>query len=203
MMTLRQFAAAMQCTLMTAEAWHAPFEAAMAEREINTQRRVAAFLAQVGHETRSLSCLEENLNYSAQRLCEVWPRRFQTLQSAAFYEHAPERLANLVYASRMGNGAYESGDGWRYHGRGPLMLTGADEYRRCGAALNLALIEHPELLLQPNPGATSAAWYWLASGCNVPADADDVVAVTRIVNGGEEGLDQRVARYEKALEVLA
>jgi putative chitinase len=203
MLTLLQFARAVQCTLLTAEPWHAPFLAAMAERHIDTPRRQAAFLAQVGHESSSLSRVEEGLNYTAQRLMQVWPKRFPDFDSAHYYEHSPERLANLVYASRMGNGAYESGDGFRYRGRGPIQITGADSYRRCGIALNLPLIEQPELLLQFGPGARSAAWFWEDRSLNALADADDFDAITRRINGGTEGASQRLARYEQALQVIA
>ncbi len=203
MLTLQQFASAIGCTLMTAEAWHQPMCAAMALHAIDNTRRVAMFLAQVGHESQSLSRLQENLNYSAQRLREVWPKRFATIEDAHYYEHSPECLANLVYASRMGNGAYESGDGYRYRGRGPIQITGADNYRRCGAALNLPLIEQPDLLLQPSAGASSAAWFWVDRGCSALADADDLDAVTRKINGGTEGLPARLARYERALQVLS
>lgn len=203
MLTLQQFAAAVQCTLLTAETWHPHFEVAMVERAINTPKRIAMFLAQVGHESGSLSRIEENLNYSAQRLREVWPRRFPTIESATYYEHSPERLANLVYASRMGNGGYESGDGWRYHGRGPIQLTGAQNYRRCAIALSMPLIERPELLLEPRVGAKAAAWFWEDAGCQKVADEENVEATTKRINGGVLGLDDRRARYERALKVIA
>lgn len=202
-MDLQQFATAVGCTLLTAEPWHQPMCAAMAQFDIGTQRRQAMFLAQVGHESASLSRLEENLNYSAQRLQQVWPRRFPTIDDAHYYEHSPERLANLVYASRMGNGAYESGDGYRYRGRGPIQITGADAYRQAGAALNLPLIEQPEMVLDTVVGAQVAAWVFaIWKGCNPAADADDIDAVTRLINGGTVGLDDRIARYERALHAL-
>lgn len=201
MLTLQRFASCIQCTIITAEPWHEPFLAAMTERLIDTPVRIAAFLAQVGHESRNLSEIRESMNYSAQRLTEVWPRRFPTLQSATHYAHNQAELANLVYSDRMGNGSFESGDGARYIGRGPIQITGATNYRRCGVALNLPLIERPELLLEPKNGARSAAWYWEDRGCN--ACADDVAAVTQLVNGGDTGLIDRRARFEHALLVLA
>lgn len=202
MLTLQQFAAAMQCTLLTAETWHPHFEAAMVQRAINTPERIAMFLAQVGHESGSLSRFTENLNYSAQRLREVWPRRFPSIDSAHYYEHSPERLANLVYGSRMGNGPFESGDGWRYRGRGPIQITGASNYRRAGVALNLPLIEQPELLLIPRNGAHAACWYWEDAGCNAAADSGNFEGVTRRINGGLEGLEDRRSRFERARKVL-
>jgi putative chitinase len=130
---------------------------------------------------------------------EVWPKRFPTIDAAHYYEHSPERLANLVYASRMGNGAYESGDGWRYHGRGPIQLTGADAYRRAGIALNLPLIEQPDQVLQPQVGAQVAAWFFTDRGC----DGLDIQGSTQRINGGLLGLDDRQARYFNARRVLA
>lgn len=203
MISLQQFASAIGCTQMTAGVWLQAFELAMLEFEINTRPRAAAFLAQVGHESGSLGHIEENLNYTAQRLTEVWPRRFPTVASARYYEHSPERLGNLVYANRMGNGAYESGDGWRYHGRGPLQITGAGNYRACGAALGLALIEQPQMLLEPGPGARAAGWFWHSHGCNAAADAGDVETLTHLINGGNLGLADRIARTQQALKALS
>jgi putative chitinase len=211
MITLQQLAAAVQCTTMTAEAWHVPLSVAMAECNITTPLRMAAFLAQLGHESISLSVLEENLNYSAQRLTEVWPHRFPTLQAAVYYEHSPPRLANLVYANRMGNGDYSSGDGWRYHGRGPIQLTGADNYRAAGDALGLQLLELPEIVGQIDTGARVSAWFWQHAGCNAPADAGDFDQVSDLINigrhtervGDAQGYADRHQRYERALKVLS
>lgn len=201
MITLAQFASAVGWTIMTADRWHEAFLAAMAERSIDTTVRQAAFLAQVGHESASLSCVQENLNYTAQRLMQVWPKYFPTLVSVGRCEHNPELLANVVYAQRMGNGDHFSGDGWKYRGRGPLQITGADSYRRAGVALNLPLLEQPDLLLEAVHGARSAAWFWEDRGCN--ACADVCASVTRLVNGGLNGYADRQARFDHALLVLA
>jgi len=199
-MRLDDFAWCIGCTQMTAATWYAPMTLAMAEFEVNNTVRVAQFLAQVGHESMSLSDVEENLNYSAQRLMRVWPKRFPSIEKARYYEHAPERLANFVYGGRMGNGAYESGDGWRYHGRGPIQLTGGENYRKCGRALNLALVEQPDLLLEPKHGSRAAAWYFREHGCNEVAD--DVEECTQRINGGAHGLDDRRERYARAMTRL-
>lgn len=201
-MNITQFAGIIGCTLMTAETWHQPFEAAMAERDITTPPRIACFLAQVGHESGNLSHVEENLNYGAQRLMAVWPKRFPTFEAAHYYEHSPERLGNLVYAGRMGNGPFESGDGFRYRGRGPVQLTGRENYERAGIALNLPLVEQPDLLLQPVNGARAAAWFWEDRGLNVLADALDVEGITRHINGGTLGLAERQERTGRALRLL-
>jgi putative chitinase len=203
MISLQQLAACIGCTQMTAASWYAPLTLAMAEFGIDSTLRVAAFLAQVGHESQSLHKLTEDLNYSAQAMMKAWPKRFPTLQSCAFYEHSPERLANFVYANRYGNGGFESGDGFRYSGKGPIQITFADNYRRCGQALNLPLIEKPELLLEPKAGARSAGWFWSMRGCNEPADVRDIDQVSERINGGPNGLDLRRLRYQQALKALA
>jgi putative chitinase len=200
MLSMLQFGRVVGCTQMTAGLWYVPFTLAMAERQIDSAVRIAQFLAHVGHESNSLGSIEENLNYSAQRLMAVWPRRFPSIEKARFYEHAPERLANFVYGGRFGNGGYESGDGWRYHGRGPFQLTFADNYRAAGKALNLSLIERPELVLEPKVGAKVAAWYWDSRNCN--ECADDVEETTRRINGGLNGLQDRIGRFAAALKFL-
>jgi len=202
MFTLQQFAAIIGCTADLAERWHKPFVSAMTERQITTRPRIAAFLGQVGHESGSLSRTTENLNYSLQRLREVWPSRFPDAKAAAHYAHAPERLANLVYANRMGNGPYESGDGWRYRGRGPLQITGADNYRRAGIALNLPLRDCPELLELPQHGARAAAWFWEDRGCNALADTSSAVEITKRINGRTHGMADRQERTARAFRLL-
>jgi putative chitinase len=200
MISMQQFASAMGCTQMTAAVWYSPMTQAMAEFGIDNVARIAQFLGQVGHESNSLAAVEENLNYSAQRLMAVWPRRFPSIESAKHYEHAPQRLANLVYGGRMGNGAYESGDGWKYHGRGPIQLTGADNYRACGRALNMALIEQPEAVLEPKTGSRAAAWYWDSRNCN--ECANDTKETTLRINGGTHGLEDRIDRVNHAIRVI-
>jgi putative chitinase len=209
--TLDQFRGCVQCGAELAQRWQAPMEAAMAEFGITTPRRIAAFLAQVGHESCSLARLEESLTYrTPERLMQVWPRRFPTLGSALPYVRNPEGLANLVYANRGGNGGPESGDGWRYRGRGPLQITFADGYRRAGQALGLPLVQQPGLLLAPEHGSRSAAWYFAAAGCLPLADAGDFDAVSDLVNLGRRtdrvgdavGYSDRLARYRTALALL-
>jgi putative chitinase len=194
-MDLQTFARCIGCTLMTAKGWHGPFERALQRWPVVD---LPMLLAQVGHESTSLSRTEEGLNYSAQRLMAVWPSRFPTIEAAHYYEHAPERLANQVYGGRMGNGPYESGDGWRYRGRGPLQVTGRDNYERAGIALNLPLVEQPELLEEPEHGAAAAVWFFTDRGC----DGKTLEAATRRINGGLHGLDDRRERYERAQRAL-
>jgi putative chitinase len=202
-MKLPQFAEALGVTLMRAEPWHAPFEAAVTKHKVAD---VAMLLAQVGHESGGLQRVEENLNYSAQRLMAVWPTRFPTLQTAAAYANNPERLANMVYGGRMGNGDALSGDGWRYRGRGPLQITGADNYRRAGAAIGRPLLQRPELLLEPAVGAEVAAWHFVDCG----ADGADIDKASDLINrgrvtakwGDSVGFTDRQKRYEHAQKAL-
>ena len=194
-----QFSDAMGCSQTRGEAFYEPFMDAMHEFDITTPIEVAQFLAQVGHESNSLNSLEENLNYSAQRLIQVWPKRFPTIESAHYYEHSPERLANEIYAGRFGNRDYESGDGYRYRGRGPIQITFLDNYRDCGKALGLDLVSSPDMLkFSPIVGARSAGWFWSTRRC---ADiAHNTEAVTRRINGGLNGLDDRKKRFAHILD---
>ncbi len=175
---------------------------------ITTRRRAVHFLAQIGHESAGLSRLEENLNYSAQRLCEIWPSRF-TQESAAAYARQPERIANRVYAGRMGNRNEASGDGWRYRGRSPIQLTGRDNYRRMGELTGLPLLDMPALAIEVEEGALIAATWWQANGLNTLADAGDILSVSRRVNLGTakttrmpHGLQDRIDRTRRAADAL-
>lgn len=171
---------------------------AMEEFDINTPERRRMFLAQIGHESADLSVLSENLNYSEERLLEVFPGYFDE-ETAGEYAGQPERIANRVYADRMGNGDEDSGDGWRYRGRGAMQITGRDNYEAVGEALELDLVNHPELLEQPGNAMRAAAWWWENAGLNETVDANpnDVEAVTRVINGGTHGLDDRQARFDR------
>lgn len=186
-----------------AAAFLAPLNAAMAEFAIDTPGRQAAFLAQVAHESGQLAFLVENLNYSARRLAQVFPRRFK-FGEAARYARQPARIASRIYADRMGNGNEASGDGWKYRGRGLIQVTGRDNYHRASLALyrDDRLLDTPGLLEQPGPAARSAAWFWQSNGLNAIADRGDIALITRRVNGGVNGLADRVAYYTRAQEVL-
>lgn len=166
---------------------------------INTPLRVAHYLAQVFHESAKLKLREENLNYSANGLLKTFPRYFKTRQEAVAYAHRPQAIANRVYANRMGNGNEASGDGWRFRGRGYIGTTGRDNYRayaNSGFCVG-DLMAHPEWLAQ-NPGdQKSAMYFWYKNGLNALADRDDIRAVTRKVNGGYNGLSDRMNLYYK------
>lgn len=171
---------------------------AMDEFDINTPERRRMFLAQIGHESADLSRLTENLNYSEEGLLATFPRHFDE-ETAGEYARQPERIANRVYADRMGNGDEESGDGWRYRGRGAIQLTGHDNYEAAGEALDLDLLNDPELLEEPANAMRAAAWWWQNAGLNEHVDANptDVEGVTRVINGGTHGLDDRQARFDR------
>ena len=180
---------------------------AAARWKINSRLRLAAFLAQIGHESGHLRVLVENLNYSAEALVRTWPSRF-TAQTAPAYARQPEKIANRVYGGRMGNGPESSGDGWRYRGRGLIQLTGRDNYRAAGAALGLPLEEKPDLLEQGDHAAHSAAWWWAKHGLNELADAGRIQDIGSIINTGKpgrvpHGAAERKALYDIAVRVLA
>lgn len=193
--------------------WLQPVAAAMAEFLINTPAREAAFLAQIVHESDGLRAVQENLNYSARRLPEVWPRHFYLAPDeangridASLFEHHPDALANVVYANRMGNGPESSGDGWRYRGRGLIQLTGRTLYAEAGAALQLDLINQPDALLQPVAAARVAGWYWRRINGNAladPATQQSFEQLTVAINGALIGQDHREQLWKQAQTLLS
>lgn len=182
--------------------WAQALLAAMPKWEISTPLREAAFIAQLAHESVEMTHVEENLNYSATALAATFPRVFPTVDDAAPYAHQPERIANLVYANRLGNGSLQSGDGWHYRGRGPIQLTGRENYRMCGLAIQQPLEEFPELVLRPSIGCEVACWYWRSHGLNELADAHEFAKITKAINGGMIGHAERVAYYIRAKSVF-
>jgi len=189
--------------------WLDPLNESMRACAINSPVRQAAFLAQVLLESTELRHLEEVLSYSLPRLRQVWPQRFPSDAFAAPFAHAPERLANHVYASRMGNGDEASGDGWRYRGRGLIQLTGRDNYSALSQALPIDALADPDLLLQPPGAALSAGWFWQSHGLNELADltagSDSdtyFVEITRRINGGSNSLAERRAYWARAQQAL-
>ena len=172
-----------------------------------TPRRAAAWLATLAHESARFTRLVENLNYSADGLAATWPARYADMagQPSALAQsiaRKPATIASLTYANRMGNGPSETGDGWIYRGRGLIQITGRDNYDRSGDALGLDLILNPERLEEPYYAAISAAEWWHRHGCNSLADTGDMAAITRRVNGGLTGLDDRLKLYSAALAYL-
>lgn len=182
--------------------WADPLKLGCIKFGIDGVRPIAALLAQAAHESQGFTHWEENLHYSAVRLCAVWPHRFPTLVSAAPYVSSPERLANYVYANRMGNGPPESGDGWRYRGRGLFQLTGHDNYAEFAGAADMPLAAAPTDLETVNGAAMSACWFFqthnLIDLAQTPGCADE----TRAVNGGEIGLADRTTRFNAVVHEL-
>jgi len=179
-----------------------PLNKAMEHFEINTPQRIAMFLAQVGHESAGLTATKENLNYRASTLLKVFPRYFHD-NDPADYEHKPEKIANLVYSNRMGNGDEDSGDGYKFRGRGLIQLTGHDNYNSFAHSMGMGIDEAVLYLEGPEGAAMSAAWFWNSRHLNAVADAGDVVKATKLINGGTIGLEERKALYEEALEIFA
>lgn len=187
-----------------------PLASACTEFGIDTPARLAAFLAQVAHESGNLSLVVENLNYSAEGLRAIFPRYFADATTALEFARQSQRIANRVYADRMGNGDEASGDGWRFRGRGLIQVTGRANYAACGQALGLDLLASPELLEQPGPAARSAAWYWSSHGLNSYADKGDFDGVCDLINRGRKtaaegdsiGWVDRKDHYARALSAL-
>ena len=172
--------------------------------EINTPERVSAFLAQCGHESADFTKLHENLNYKAASLVATWPRHFDS-SNAAQYEHNPEMIGNRAYANRNGNSDEASGDGYKYRGRGPLQITGKANYTACSQIVfsDGRLIDTPELLESDFDAAVkSACWFWNSHKLNTYADQSDIDEISRIINGGNNGLSNRATRYQIAIAIL-
>lgn len=198
------------------EKWIDAVVATCQEFEIDTPQRIAGFLAQTSHESGGYTMLSENLNYRAATLAACWPNRFAVLGAdkkpvkengklvptavANSIAGKPELIANLVYSSRMGNGPAESGEGWAYRGRGLKQLTGKFNYEKCGSGLGVNLVANPDLLLEPLYAARSAGWFWKANALSTFADAGDIKGMTKKINGGFIGLEQRQALYDVCLK---
>lgn len=169
--------------------------------QINTDKRIAMFMAQAIHESQCFRRLSENLNYSADGLRKTWPKRFSSAD-AAEYGRKPEKIANHVYAKRHGNGDENSGDGWKYRGRGIFQITFKDNYRACGKALGIDLISKPELLAQPEYACLSAGWYWDSRSLNAFADKSDVAQISKVINGGINGLEERKRLWANNMKIF-
>lgn len=192
------------CTRVLADQWVRPLSAACAAYEIDTPARVAAFLAQIGHESAGLSRTTENLNYSAHALQRTWPSRY-TPELAARHARRPDVIANHVYGGRLGNRL--PSDGWRYRGRGLVMVTGRANYEAMRDALRLCtwcpdFVADPDAVAEPRWAALTAAAYWDSRALNDLADGGRFNDITRRINGGTIGQADRVARYERAKRAL-
>jgi putative chitinase len=182
--------------------WYHALCQILPEYGINTPARVAAFVAQCAHESGNFRLLKENLNYSAASLMRVWPSRFPNMEIAQQYAMKPEKIANRAYCDRMGNGPESSGDGWKYAGKGLIQLTGKDNYTWFAESIETPLEEIPEYLQTFEGAVQSACWFWETNNLNQWADAGDIETLTRRINGGVIGLEDRKKHYAHAVHVL-
>jgi putative chitinase len=185
--------------------WFEALEKILPDYEIDTPQRVAAFLAQCAHESGGFNAIQENLNYRAVTLRKVFPKYFPTDELANQYASLPnkaEAIANRVYANRMGNGDEASGDGYRYCGRGLIQLTGKSNYTRYAQSLDISVEEAQEHLTTFEGCVQSAAWFWEANNLNQYADSGDILTMTKRINGGTIGLEDRKKHYQHALHVF-
>jgi putative chitinase len=171
--------------------------------DITSNNQQAMFIGQCSHESGNFKLLSENLNYKAATLMKLWPKRFPTLEVANQYAGNARAIANKVYADRMGNRDEASGDGYRFRGKGLVQLTGYSNHFHAGKALGVDFVMQPDLVATPKYAALTAGWFWSTHKCNPPADALDYVKVTKIINGGTIGLDDRIKHVQMALAVLA
>ncbi|CND97368.1 glycoside hydrolase family 19 protein [Yersinia enterocolitica] len=206
-MTPYQFRMAANISAELAARWIQPITQAMKEFGITTPVQQAMFIAQVGHESASFALLVESFNYSVTGLIATFGKRLSADQASALGRQPGETsvpanrqraIANLVYSGRMGNKAVD--DGWKYRGRGLIQITGLDNYRACGTALKLDLISNPDQLLTDLNAVRSAAWFWQSRNCG--QYADDIQRVTQLINGGNNGINDRKARFELAKREL-
>ena len=182
--------------------WVDALNETFARFNINSNNQKAMFIGQCSHECGNFRILEENLNYRAATLMRLWPRRFPTLEKANEYSGNAKKIANSVYSLRMGNRDETSGDGYRFRGRGCIQLTGHSNYFHAGKALGVDFVMEPDLVSTPKFAALTGGWFWATHNCNAPADALDYTKVTKIINGGTIGLDDRIKHVKHALAVL-
>jgi len=180
--------------------WLEPLNQTLQKYQINTPDRIASFVGQCQHESGNFQLLQENLNYSADALMRIWGSRFPTKEEADKYHRNPEKIANKVYGGRMGN--TEDGDGWKYRGRGIKQLTGKENYRNCGNALGVDFVTDPDLLIEPKYACLSAGWFYNKHNLIELADKKDYETMTKRINGGLIGIDDRKAKIAQVLEVL-
>ena len=187
------------------EHWHHALEQLFPDYDINTPKRMAAFIAQCSHESGGFMVLKENLNYKPASLRKLFSKYFPTDELAQQYCSKPnkqEAIANRIYANRMGNGDESSGDGYRFCGRGLIQLTGRSNYQAFADSLEMNINDVPEYLATFEGAAQSACWFWETNGLNKYADAGDILNLTKRINGGTIGLEDRKKHYDHAFHVL-
>jgi putative chitinase len=182
--------------------WADPLNETFARFNISTPIQQGAFIGQCGHECGNFRVLKENLNYRAATLMKLWPKRFPTLEIANQYAGQPSKIANKVYCDRMGNRSEASGDGARFIGRGCIQLTGSSNYYNAGKALGVDFWADPDLVATPKYAALTAGWFWSTHKCNEAAQAQEWGRLTKIINGGTIGLQDRIKHTLEAIQVL-
>lgn len=184
------------------EQYLSPLIVATDKYEIVSKERVACFLAQIGVESGGLNHVRENLNYSDSALLKVFPKYFKSQADAAQYARKPEMIANRVYGGRMGNGTEATGDGWKFRGRGFIQITGKNNYTALAKSLEMSLDDAIAYLETDEGAAVSAAWFWNTNNLNAIADKGDITTLTKKINGGTHGLEERKAYYATAKKLL-
>lgn len=183
--------------------WHAALCRILPKYGITSVKRVAAFLSQCAHESADFKVLKENLNYRKEGLCKVFPKYFKTEAQAIAYANQPAKIASRVYADRMGNGSEASGDGWNYCGRGLIQITGKSNYTKFAESVGMSLSDAVTYMGTTAGALESACWYWSNNKINQLADTGNTAAVTKVINGGNNGLPEREKKYQLALTILA
>ena len=182
--------------------WSEPLTTTFTTFGMNDARKMAAFIGQCSHECNHFKTLEENLNYRPETLQKLFGHKFKP-EEIAIYAHHPEKIANRIYGNRMGNREESSGDGWRFHGRGCIQLTGHDNYWHFGQAINKDMVKEPQLVATPMYAALSAGWFWKTHGCNELAESQNWEGLTKRINGGLFGLEERVRLIHQAVAELS
>ena len=182
--------------------WVDPLNETFDRFKIITKEEQACFIGQFSYESNHFKSLSENLNYRPETLMQLWPRRFPTMDEAMKYAHQPEKIANHIYANRMGNRNEASGDGWLFRGSAICQLTGHDNFWHAGQALGIDLVKNPDLARTPKWAAPIGGWFWSTHGCNQLADAKNYDALTERINGGLFGAKERVAVMHQAEQII-
>ena len=182
--------------------WYNALIKVLPDYQIDTPPRLAAFISQCAHESADFTAVQENLNYKAESLMRTWPSHFPTMEIANQYAHNQEMIANRAYANRMGNGNEASGDGWRFCGRGLIQLTGRSNYQDFADSLSMSIDDVPAYLGTYEGAVQSACFFWENNNLNTLADSQDIKQITRVINGGELGLQDRMNRYDEAYNIL-
>lgn len=182
--------------------WYNALVKVLPDYQIDTPQRLAAFISQCAHESADFTSVQENLNYKAESLMRTWPSHFPNMEIANQYAHNQEMIANRAYANRMGNGDESSGDGWRFCGRGLIQLTGKSNYRDFADSLTMDINDVPAYLGTYEGAVQSACFFWENNNLNILADSQDIKQITKVINGGELGLEDRMNRYKESYNIL-